>query len=135
MKIQTEGLQKCIAAQRVTDPCISVEKMHTFLPDCEKVPGSSQHLQVTQWMEKKKNPPLPKKVPKTAPLANRSNSNIKKQTQAQNNGKGKEPATKPHSQGYRIPNIQQDSMKNLFQMARAIMEFQTKEEARLKYQK
>ncbi|MBW0537992.1 hypothetical protein O181_077707 [Austropuccinia psidii MF-1] len=47
---QPEGLQQCIAAQRVPDPCRSVEKLHEFLPDCEKIPGPSQHLQVTQWM-------------------------------------------------------------------------------------
>ncbi|MBW0585043.1 hypothetical protein O181_124758 [Austropuccinia psidii MF-1] len=28
----------------------SVEKLHEFLPYCEKFPGKSQHLQVTQWM-------------------------------------------------------------------------------------
>ncbi|MBW0571203.1 hypothetical protein O181_110918 [Austropuccinia psidii MF-1] len=47
---QPEGLQQCIAAQRVPDPCRSVEKLHKFLPDCEKIPGPSQHFQVTQWM-------------------------------------------------------------------------------------
>ncbi|MBW0511268.1 hypothetical protein O181_050983 [Austropuccinia psidii MF-1] len=26
-------------------------KMHEFLPDCEKSPGPSPHLQVTEWME------------------------------------------------------------------------------------
>ncbi|MBW0483029.1 hypothetical protein O181_022744 [Austropuccinia psidii MF-1] len=45
-----EGLQQCIAAQRVPDPCRLVEKLHELLPDCEKIPGPSQHLQVTQWM-------------------------------------------------------------------------------------
>ncbi|MBW0539681.1 hypothetical protein O181_079396 [Austropuccinia psidii MF-1] len=25
-------------------------KLHESLPDCEKIPGPSQHLQVTQWM-------------------------------------------------------------------------------------
>ncbi|MBW0503972.1 hypothetical protein O181_043687 [Austropuccinia psidii MF-1] len=45
-----EGLKQCISAQRVPDPCISVEKLHEFLPDCEKTPGTSQHLQVTQLM-------------------------------------------------------------------------------------
>ncbi|MBW0554545.1 hypothetical protein O181_094260 [Austropuccinia psidii MF-1] len=47
---QPEGLQQCIAAQRVTDPCRSLEKLHEFLPDCEKIHGPSQHLQVTQGM-------------------------------------------------------------------------------------
>ncbi|MBW0541509.1 hypothetical protein O181_081224 [Austropuccinia psidii MF-1] len=48
---QTEGLQQCISAERVPDPCRSVEKLHEFLPDCEKITGPSQHLQDTQWME------------------------------------------------------------------------------------
>ncbi|MBW0474834.1 hypothetical protein O181_014549 [Austropuccinia psidii MF-1] len=47
---QPEGIQQFIAAQRVPDPCRSVEKLHEFLPDCEKISGPSQHLQVTQWM-------------------------------------------------------------------------------------
>ncbi|MBW0468468.1 hypothetical protein O181_008183 [Austropuccinia psidii MF-1] len=47
---QPEGLQQCIAAQRVLDPCRSVEKLHELLPEFEKIPGPSQHLQVTQWM-------------------------------------------------------------------------------------
>ncbi|MBW0593087.1 hypothetical protein O181_132802 [Austropuccinia psidii MF-1] len=45
---QPEGLQQCIAPQRVPDPCRSVEKLHEFLPDCEKIPEPSQYLQVTQ---------------------------------------------------------------------------------------
>ncbi|MBW0505620.1 hypothetical protein O181_045335 [Austropuccinia psidii MF-1] len=78
---QTEGLQQCISAHRVSDPCISVEKLHEFLPECEKHPGPSQHLKVTQCMAlidgKEKhdslnrrmegnNPPQPKQVPKTS---------------------------------------------------------------------
>ncbi|MBW0550234.1 hypothetical protein O181_089949 [Austropuccinia psidii MF-1] len=51
MQSQPEALQQCIAAQIVTDPCRSVERLHEFLPDCEKIPGPSQHFQVTQWME------------------------------------------------------------------------------------
>ncbi|MBW0532984.1 hypothetical protein O181_072699 [Austropuccinia psidii MF-1] len=47
---QLEGLQQCIVAQRVPDPCRSVEKLHEFLPDYGKMPGPSQHLQVTQLM-------------------------------------------------------------------------------------
>ncbi|MBW0513960.1 hypothetical protein O181_053675 [Austropuccinia psidii MF-1] len=84
-------------------------------------------LLTAEW--RKSNPPPPKKVPKTAPVASRSNSNMKKQPQAQNKGKGKAPATKPYSQGYRIPNIHQDAMENVFQMARTIMELRIKEEA------
>ncbi|MBW0497122.1 hypothetical protein O181_036837 [Austropuccinia psidii MF-1] len=47
---QPEGLQQCIASQRVPDPFRPLEKQHEFLPDCEKIPGPSQHLQFTQWM-------------------------------------------------------------------------------------
>ncbi|MBW0575776.1 hypothetical protein O181_115491 [Austropuccinia psidii MF-1] len=84
-------------------------------------------LSTEEW--RKNNPPPPKQVPKTAPVASSSYSNMKKQQQAQNKGKGKAPATKPYSQGYRIPKIQQDAMENVFQMARTIMELLKKEEA------
>ncbi|MBW0513263.1 hypothetical protein O181_052978 [Austropuccinia psidii MF-1] len=50
LKRQPEGIKQCIAAQRVPDPFRSVEKLHQFLPDCEKFSGPSQHLQVAQWM-------------------------------------------------------------------------------------
>ncbi|MBW0587520.1 hypothetical protein O181_127235 [Austropuccinia psidii MF-1] len=128
-----EGLKQCTAAQRVLNPCISVEKLHEFIPDCKKFPGSSQHLQVTQWMAsidgkeeydsfnsriEEKQPTTTKASSKTS----RSHSNVKKQPQAQNRGKGKAPAPKPYSQGYRIPKIWQDAMENVFQMARTMME-------------
>ncbi|MBW0472863.1 hypothetical protein O181_012578 [Austropuccinia psidii MF-1] len=149
-KSQPEGLQQCIAAQRVPDPCRSVGKVHEVSPECEKIPGPSQHLKVTQWMAsidgkeehdafnsrmEEKNPPQPKQVPKAAPVASSSNSNRKKQPKIQNKVKGKAQATKTYSQGYRIPKIKQDAMENVFQMARKMMELQKKEEARLKYQK
>ncbi|MBW0517078.1 hypothetical protein O181_056793 [Austropuccinia psidii MF-1] len=50
LQSQPEGLQQFIAAQRVPDPSRSVEKLHEFLPECEKTPGPSQNLKVTQWM-------------------------------------------------------------------------------------
>ncbi|MBW0594214.1 hypothetical protein O181_133929 [Austropuccinia psidii MF-1] len=89
-------------------------KLHELLYDCEKISGPSQHLQATQWkvsidgkekhyafnrrMEES-NPPPPKQVPKTTPASSSGNSNMKKQLQAQNKGKGKAPATKPYSKG------------------------------------
>ncbi|MBW0586053.1 hypothetical protein O181_125768 [Austropuccinia psidii MF-1] len=139
---QPEGLQQCIAAQRVPDPFGSVAKLHEFLPDCEKVSRPSQDLQVTQWMAsingkeehdafnsrmEEKQPYTTQESAKTAPIARSNNSNAKKQPQAQTKGKGKEPATKPYSQGYRIPKIQPDAMENIFQMARTIMGLQKKE--------
>ncbi|MBW0549873.1 hypothetical protein O181_089588 [Austropuccinia psidii MF-1] len=50
LQSQPEGLQQCTAAQRVPDPCRSVEKLDELIPDCKKIPESSQHLKVTQWM-------------------------------------------------------------------------------------
>ncbi|MBW0533016.1 hypothetical protein O181_072731 [Austropuccinia psidii MF-1] len=50
LQSKPEGLQPHTAAQRVPDPCRSMEKMHELIPDCKKIGGSSQHLQVTQWM-------------------------------------------------------------------------------------
>ncbi|MBW0559788.1 hypothetical protein O181_099503 [Austropuccinia psidii MF-1] len=89
-------------------------------------------LLTAEW--RKKNPPLPKKVPKTAPVARSSNSNMKKQPQAQNKGKGKAPATQPYIQGYRIPKIQEDTMENEFQMTGTMIKLHKKEEARFNYQ-
>ncbi|MBW0593782.1 hypothetical protein O181_133497 [Austropuccinia psidii MF-1] len=90
-------------------------------------------LLTAEW--RKNNPPPPKQVPKTDPVASSSNSYVKKQPQAQNKGRGKAPATKPYSQAYRIQKIPQEAMENVFQRAKIIMELQKKEEARLKYQK
>ncbi|MBW0503037.1 hypothetical protein O181_042752 [Austropuccinia psidii MF-1] len=89
-------------------------------------------LLTAEW--RKNNPPPPKQVPKTAPVAHRRKFNVKKQPQAQNKGKGKAPATNPYRQGYRILMIQQDAMENVFQMSRTMIELQKKEEAISKYQ-
>ncbi|MBW0495203.1 hypothetical protein O181_034918 [Austropuccinia psidii MF-1] len=93
MQSQPKGLQQCIEEQIVPDPCRSVEKLHELLPYCEKIPGPSQNLQVTQWMEsiyakekhdtlnrrmEEKNLPPPKQMQKTAQVASRSNYNVKR---------------------------------------------------------
>ncbi|MBW0572748.1 hypothetical protein O181_112463 [Austropuccinia psidii MF-1] len=96
--------------------------------------GKEEHYSFNRRMEES-NPPSPKQVPKTAQVARSRNSNVKKQPQAQRKGKVKAPATKPYSQGYRIPTIQKDAMENVFQMAITLIELQKKEKARLKYQK
>ncbi|MBW0516615.1 hypothetical protein O181_056330 [Austropuccinia psidii MF-1] len=98
------------------------------------IDAKENHDAFRRRMEEK-NPAPPKKVPKTAPAASSRNSNVKKKPQAQNKGKGKATATKPYSQGYRIPKIQKDAMENVFKMARKMMKLQKKEEARLKYKK
>ncbi|MBW0539750.1 hypothetical protein O181_079465 [Austropuccinia psidii MF-1] len=133
-----------------TRSCISVEKLHKFLPDCEKIPGPSQNLKVPQWMAsidgkeehysfnsimEKKQPFTTQASAKNSPSSQKQKFNVKEQPQCQKKGKGKAPGTKPYGQGYRIPNIQEDAMENVFQRARTMMELQKKEEARLKYQK
>ncbi|MBW0475816.1 hypothetical protein O181_015531 [Austropuccinia psidii MF-1] len=110
-------LQKDKARRPTTIHCStnSTRYLQIFLPDCEKIPGPSQHLQVTQLMEKKKmmpltaewrnkNPPPPKQVLKTASVASSSDFNVKKQPQAQNKRKGKAQARATESQRFsRIP--------------------------------
>ncbi|MBW0515977.1 hypothetical protein O181_055692 [Austropuccinia psidii MF-1] len=134
---QPEGLQQCISEQRVPDPSRSVEKLHELLPYCEKIPGPSQHLQVTQWMEyidgKEEhdtfNRRMEEKQPSTTQESSKNSPNRKK-TQFQHEeaatsseqGKRKALATKTYSKGDRIPKIQKDAMKNVFQMARTMME-------------
>ncbi|MBW0501781.1 hypothetical protein O181_041496 [Austropuccinia psidii MF-1] len=98
------------------------------------IDGKEKHDAFNSRMEEKQPPP-PKQVPRTAPVARRSNSNMKRHPKAQKKGKGKAPATKAYSQGYRIPKLQQDAMENVLHIARTMMELQKKEEARLKYQK
>ncbi|MBW0520495.1 hypothetical protein O181_060210 [Austropuccinia psidii MF-1] len=95
--IQPEGLQQCIAAQRVSDPCRSVENCMNFHLTVRKFQGHPNTCKLLNgWntlIEKKnmilftaecrKNNPLPpKQVPKTAPVARSSNSNVKKKPQA-----------------------------------------------------
>ncbi|MBW0553950.1 hypothetical protein O181_093665 [Austropuccinia psidii MF-1] len=58
-------------------------------------------ISTAEWRHN--NPPPPKQVPKTVAVASSSNSNGKKNPQAQRRGKRKAPATKPYSQGYRMP--------------------------------
>ncbi|MBW0515117.1 hypothetical protein O181_054832 [Austropuccinia psidii MF-1] len=118
---QPEGLQQCIAAQRVPNPCRCVENLHEFLPDCEKIPGPSQNL------IEEKQPSITQESAKNRSSSKKQQFQHEKKTQSQNKGKGKEPATKPYIQGYRIPKIQQDSMENVFQMAGTMIEFQEKE--------
>ncbi|MBW0592242.1 hypothetical protein O181_131957 [Austropuccinia psidii MF-1] len=101
---QPEGLQQCTAAQRVPYPCRSVEKLHELIPDCKKIPGSSQHLQATQWMAsingkeeydafnsrmEEKQPTTTKASAKTSPVARSSNSNMKSSHKLKTRAKGR----------------------------------------------
>ncbi|MBW0550961.1 hypothetical protein O181_090676 [Austropuccinia psidii MF-1] len=100
----------------------------------ESIDGKEKHDSFKNRMEGKQ-PSTTQASTKKAPIASSSNSNVKKQPQAQRKGKGNVPATKPYNKGYKIPKIQQDVMENVFHMTRAMMELQKKEEARLKYKK
>ncbi|MBW0547227.1 hypothetical protein O181_086942 [Austropuccinia psidii MF-1] len=108
LESQPEGLQQCIAAQRVPDPFRSVGKLHEFLPYCGKIPGPSQYLQVTQWMAyidgkeehdsfnsrmEAKKPSTTKANAKNNPNSQKQQFQLEKQPQAPKKGKGKAPAT------------------------------------------
>ncbi|MBW0551482.1 hypothetical protein O181_091197 [Austropuccinia psidii MF-1] len=137
---QREGLQQCIAAH----PCRSVIKLHKFLPDCEKIPGPSQHLQVTQWMASidgkeehdSLNTRIEEKQPSTTQTsAKNSPSSQKQQFQREKAATSSEPRLRKGTSHKTLQLGLQDAMENVFQMARTMIELQKKEEARLKYQK
>ncbi|MBW0463123.1 hypothetical protein O181_002838 [Austropuccinia psidii MF-1] len=85
-------------------------------------------LSTAEW--RKNNPPPAKQVPKTTPVVSSRTSSARKQPKAQNKGKDKAKATKTYREGYKIPNIQQDAMERVFQIARTKMEMKNREEAR-----
>ncbi|MBW0586973.1 hypothetical protein O181_126688 [Austropuccinia psidii MF-1] len=93
IQIQPQSLQQRTAVQAVPDPGRSVEKLHEFLPDCEKVPGPSQYLKISQRMAsidgKEKHDALDTRMEDKQPSTTQTslknstrNSNVKKQPQA-----------------------------------------------------
>ncbi|MBW0571620.1 hypothetical protein O181_111335 [Austropuccinia psidii MF-1] len=98
------------------------------------IDGKEEYDAFNSRMEEKQ-PSTTKESAKTIPSGQKQQFQHEKNPQAKNKRKWKETAPKPYSKGYRIPKIQQDAMKNVFQMARAMMELQKKEEARLRFQK
>ncbi|MBW0566568.1 hypothetical protein O181_106283 [Austropuccinia psidii MF-1] len=118
LQSQQEGLQQFTAAQRVPDPFQSVEKLHELIPDCGKIPGSSQPLQIAQWMAsingeekhdafdtrmEEKQPSTTKASAKKAPVASSSNINVKTSHKLKTSGKGKH---QPHSLTARATGLQ-----------------------------
>ncbi|MBW0533489.1 hypothetical protein O181_073204 [Austropuccinia psidii MF-1] len=118
LQIQPEVLHQCIAAQRVLDPCRSAEKLHEFLPHCEKIPGPSQNLQVTQWMAsidgkeehdalnsrmEEKQPSTTQTSPKDSPSCQQQQFQREKAATSLEQGKSKGTSHKPYSQCYRMP--------------------------------
>ncbi|MBW0552873.1 hypothetical protein O181_092588 [Austropuccinia psidii MF-1] len=45
---QPEGLQQCTEAQKGSNPCRNVKKLHELLPYSEKPSGPSQHFEVIE---------------------------------------------------------------------------------------
>ncbi|MBW0485371.1 hypothetical protein O181_025086 [Austropuccinia psidii MF-1] len=100
----------------------------------ESIDGTEKHYAFNSRM--KENPPSTTQASaKDSPSSQQQQLQHEKAATSSEKGKGKAPATKPYSQGYRIPKIQKDAMENVFQMARKMMKLQKKEEASLKYQK
>ncbi|MBW0568763.1 hypothetical protein O181_108478 [Austropuccinia psidii MF-1] len=108
LQSQPEGMKQCIAAQRVPDPCRSMKKhMNSYLTVRKFLghPNICNLLNVWHPLMGKKNMMLlteewrktttTQASVKTAQVASSSNSNVKKQPQAQHKGKFKAPATNP----------------------------------------
>ncbi|MBW0573448.1 hypothetical protein O181_113163 [Austropuccinia psidii MF-1] len=117
---QTEGLQQCISAQRVPDLCRSVENPDEFLPDCEKIPGPSQHLQVTQWMAsidgkeehdafdrrmEEKQPPTTQASAKNSPSSQQQEFQHEKAATITKQGQRKGTSHKPLQPGLQNPKV------------------------------
>ncbi|MBW0518978.1 hypothetical protein O181_058693, partial [Austropuccinia psidii MF-1] len=92
--------------QGVPDPCRSVEKLHEFLPACEKIPGPSQYLQIAQWMAlidgEEKHDALDTRMEEKQPSTSQASAkNIPSREKAATSSKqGQRQGT---SQGYRMP--------------------------------
>ncbi|MBW0575193.1 hypothetical protein O181_114908 [Austropuccinia psidii MF-1] len=145
IKSQPEGLQQCIAAQRVPDPCRSVNKVHEFLPDCEKTPAPSQHLKLTQWMTyidgkekhdafnsrmEEKQPSSPQASAKNSPSSQKQQFQCEKAVTSSEQWKRQVTSHKALQLGLQNPKDSAGWHENLFHMARTILELQKKEEAR-----
>ncbi|MBW0467530.1 hypothetical protein O181_007245 [Austropuccinia psidii MF-1] len=133
---QPKGLQQCISEERVPYPCRSVEKLHEFLPDCENLPGPSQHLQVTQWMTfidgkekhdafnsrlEEKQPSTTQESAKNRPSSQQKHLKCQKTATSPEQGQRQGTTQKPLQPGLQNPKDSEDAMENLFQMARTMM--------------
>ena len=121
-----------------------MEELHEFLPDSEKIPGPSQYLKIAQWMAsidgeekhdsldtrmEEKQPSTSQASAKNSPSGQKQKFQCEKASTSSKQGKRKGTSHQTLQPGL------QDAIENVFQMARAMMELQKKEEARLKYQK
>ncbi|MBW0523087.1 hypothetical protein O181_062802 [Austropuccinia psidii MF-1] len=135
IQIQPEGLQQYISAQRVPDTCSSVEKLHEFLPECEKIPGPSQHFQVTQWMEsideKEKHDAFHSRIEETQPSTTQESSKAspssqkqklqcKKAAKSSEQGQRQSTSHKTLQPGLQNPKESAGFLENVFHMARTM---------------
>ncbi|MBW0587203.1 hypothetical protein O181_126918 [Austropuccinia psidii MF-1] len=115
-----EGLQQCISAQRVPDPCRSVEKLHEFLTECGKIAqwmasidGKAKHDAFNRGMEGKR-PSTTQESAKNSPSSQQQQFQCEKAATSSEKGQGQTPATEPYSKCYRIQKIQQNAIENVF---------------------
>ncbi|MBW0533384.1 hypothetical protein O181_073099 [Austropuccinia psidii MF-1] len=98
------------------------------------IDGKEEHDAFNSRMEEKKHSTTQSSA-KNSPSSQQQQVQREKAATRSKQGQRQGTSHKAYSQGYRIPNIQQDAMEKVFQMARTMMELQKKAEARLKYQK
>ncbi|MBW0569733.1 hypothetical protein O181_109448 [Austropuccinia psidii MF-1] len=141
---QPQCIQQHTSVEGVPDPCRPVEELHEFLPDCEKITGPFQYLQIAQWMAsingEEKHDAVDTRMEENQPSTTQTSAKSSPSGQHQQFQREKEAANSKQGQGEGTsPKILQpglqDAMEKVFQMARTMMELQKKEEARLKYQK
>ncbi|MBW0575800.1 hypothetical protein O181_115515, partial [Austropuccinia psidii MF-1] len=133
LQSQPEGIQHCIAAQRVPDPFGSVEELHELLPDCEKILGPSQHLQVTQWIEfidgkekhdsvnrrmEEKQPTTTQSMAKNSPSNHQQKFQCEKEAKSSEQGQRKSTSHKNLEPGLQNPKDLAGFHGKCFQMAR-----------------
>ncbi|MBW0564319.1 hypothetical protein O181_104034 [Austropuccinia psidii MF-1] len=80
------------------------------------IDGKEEHDAFNRRMEEKQ-PSTTQQVPKIAPVASSSNSNVKEQPQAHNKGKARHQPPLLKARATESQRIQQDAMQNVFQMA------------------
>ncbi|MBW0516509.1 hypothetical protein O181_056224 [Austropuccinia psidii MF-1] len=99
----------------------------------QKIPQRGRNSEILQWMESTIIQSQIKKIkeyhatkrkatrkPQANPLPQEGKKNNKKNWK------------KPYSPSYRIPEIQKDSMENVFNMARTLMELKDKEQQKMR---
>ncbi|MBW0488797.1 hypothetical protein O181_028512 [Austropuccinia psidii MF-1] len=117
-------------------------RINELLAHLEKIPQRGGNSELLQWIEstiiqtsnqENKGTEQQKERGKKGrpPVASNSKPQTNQPPQEGKKNKKKK-HRKPYSPSYRIPRIQKDSMENVFNMARPLMEFKDKEEKRMR---